>query len=262
MPESLISHLIWNYVFGVGAHRLTSPHPMKHPHSPRGGQLMTGMLAVLSILSQAFAASEIPRGTLHVDRDLVRVGAPSQLSWQIKYPAGVSEVIEILPPYLIKPKTDLKMRVRVLGASFQASATSFLPVELMWSNNSAAWSRAFYGRKTDVDPSNIVLETTVKAGDTIKFGGRAYRDQWLPLYHSAAETPNLVILQNGDNVPASSPAFQKGLIESFLSPYLASDKKTVKIGKRDLILLMELGQSAPRIPDFDLQDLAVLITFE
>ena len=223
---------------------------------------MTSMLAILSLLSQAFATTEIPRGKLEVDRDLVRVGTPSQLSWQIDYPAGVTEVIDILPPYIIKAKTDLKMRVRVLGASFQASTATFLPVEVMWSKNSAAWTRVFFGRQTNVDPSTIVLETNVKAGDTLKFGGRGYRDKWLPLHHTASATPNLVMLQNGDKVPASTPAFQQGLIGSFLTPYLASDKLTVKIGNRDLILLMELGQTNPQVPGFDIQDLVVLVTFE
>ena len=38
--------------------------------------------------------------------------------------------------------------------------------------------------------------------------------------------------------------------------------KKVKIGNRDLILLMELGQTNPNNSGFDLQDLVVLVTFE
>jgi hypothetical protein len=36
----------------------------------------------------------------------------------------------------------------------------------------------------------------------------------------------------------------------------------VKIGDRDLILLMELGQTNINNSGFDLQDLVVLVTFE
>jgi hypothetical protein len=41
-----------------------------------------------------------------------------------------------------------------------------------------------------------------------------------------------------------------------------SSTKTVKIGDRDLILLMELGQTNTTASGFDLQDLVVLVTFE
>jgi len=236
---------------------------MKLPHSPRGGRWITGMLAVASMMAQAFAA-DIPSGILTVDRTLMRVGTRPQLDWKIAYPStSVTDVVEILTPNIIKPKSDLKMRVRVLGASFQQTSTTFLPVEAQWSRNSSAWTRMFYGRQTEVDPSKVVLETTIKKGDTVNFGGRGYRDKaWLPLYNTTMTTPNLVMLKNGDKVPATTPAFQQGLIESFLTPYLASDKKTVKIGDRDLILLLELGQTDPRVSGFDLQDLVVLVTFE
>jgi hypothetical protein len=218
----------------------------------------------MSLTAQTFAATEIPHGTLNVDRSMVRVGARSQLDWQIEYPsAGVTDVVEIITPNIIKPKTDLKMRVRVLGASFQQNVNTYLPVEVMWSKNNSSWSRIFYGRQTDVNPAKVVLDTTVKKDELINFGGRGYRNNaWLPLYNTAAVTPNLVVLQNGEKVPSTTPAFQQGLIESFLKPYLATDGKTVKIGERDLILLLELGQTNPNVSGFDLQDLVILVTFE
>lgn len=234
---------------------------MKLPHAPRGGRLLATWLAIAGMALPAFAA-EIPHGTLQVDNDLVRVGARTQLDWQIQYPSVVTDVVEIISPNIIKPRSDLTMRVRVLGASFQQSTTSYLPVEVMWSRNNASWSRIFYGRQTDVIASKVVLETIVRKGETINLGGRGYRSGWLPLYHTALTTPNLVMLKNGDQVPATTPAFQQGLIESFLTPYLASDKKTVRIGNRDLILLLELGQTNPKVSGFDLQDLVVLVTFE
>jgi hypothetical protein len=210
----------------------------------------------------AFAATEIPRGTLNVDSTLVRAGSRSQIDWNIEYPAGVTDVIEIVTPNIIKPKETLKMRVRVLGASFQQAVNSYLPVEVMWSKNNSSWARLFYGTQTAVNPSTVVLDTTVKKGDTVNFGGRGYRSGWLPLYNTSAASPNLIMLKNGDKVPSTTPAFQQGLIESFLTPYLGSDKKTVKIGQRDLIVLLELGQTNPAVSGFDLQDLVILVTFE
>jgi hypothetical protein len=226
---------------------------------------MTGLLACLLSFASAQAANTIPTGTLNVDRNMVRVGTRSQLNWQIQYPAPVSEVtevIEVVTPNIIKPKQDLKMKVRVLGASFQQTITSFLPVEVMWSKNNSSWSRVFYGSQLLVNPNSVVLNTNVKKNDRISFGGRGFRDGWLPLYNTSTASQNLVMLKNGDRIPNTIPALQGGAIESFLSPYLLADKKTVKIGNRDLILLMELGQTNTNNSGFDLQDLVVLVTFE
>jgi hypothetical protein len=70
------------------------------------------------------------------------------------------------------------------------------------------------------------------------------------------------MLKNGDRVPTTVPALNGNTIESFLKPYMNSSTKTVKIGDRDLILLMELGQTNTNASGFDLQDLVVLVTFE
>lgn len=230
---------------------------------PRRGRLLTGLLAGLCVLGNVTATDAVPRGTLNVDRDLVRTGTRSQLTWQIEYPAPVTSVIDIVTPNVIKPKKDLKMRVRVLGASFQETATKFLPVEVMWSRNNASFSRIFYGLQTGVNPSSVVLDTTVKAGDTLNFGGRGWRSgAWLSLYRTNVATPNLVMLKNGDRVPTTVPALNGSSIESFLRPYMNTSTKTVKIGDRDLILLLELGQTNTSSSGFDLQDLVILVTFE
>ena len=70
------------------------------------------------------------------------------------------------------------------------------------------------------------------------------------------------MLKNGDRVPSTVPALNGNSIESFLKPYMNTSTKTVQIGDRDLILLMELGQTSPSSSGFDLQDLVVLVTFE
>lgn len=237
---------------------------MNSPLPPRSGRLLAGMLSCLCAFATASATdSAIPTGKLSVDRDLVRTGTRSQLTWQIEYPAPVTSVIDILPPNIVKPKKDLKMRVRVLGASFQESVTKFLPVEVQWSKNNSSFSRIFYGYQTNVNPSTVVLNTTVKAGDTINFGGRGWRgNAWLPLYRTSAATPNLIMLKNGDRVPTTVPALNGNSIESFLKPYMNTSTKKVQIGDRDLILLMELGQTNTSASGFDLQDLVVLVTFE
>lgn len=278
---------------------------MKHHHTPRGGRLAIGLLACLCSLQSVSAEETIPTGKLDIDRTLVRVGSFSQLDWQIHYKTGITEVLDVLPPSIFKPKEDLTMRVRVLGASFQqtrdnngggnntdgvdssnpAKGTEIsgneidnfmtddeirgsnnaydLPVEAVWSMNNSPWARIFYGTQSQINPSRVVLDIPVKAGDIINFGGRGYHEKaWLPLYTTATSTPNVLTLKNGDVVPTDIAAFQQCLIEDYLKPYLAMDGKTVKIGNRDFIVLMELGQTDPTHYGFDLQDLAVLVTFE
>lgn len=230
----------------------------------RSGRLMAGILTCLLAIGSSHAADNmVPTGTLTVDRDLLRVGTKSQLSWSINYPAPVTEVIDIVPPNIIKPKKDLKMKVRVLGASFQETVTKFLPVEVMWSKNNGSWTRVFYGYQSAVIPSTVALTANVKKNDTINFGGRGYRDgAWLPLYNTASNTSNLVMLKNGDRVPSTVPALNGLSIESFLKPYMNTTTKKIQIGDRDVIMLMELGQTNTNNSGFDLQDLVVLVTFE
>ncbi len=250
---------------------------------------MIGCIACLSSFSSAFA-SDIPTGTLNVDRSFVRAGTHSQLDWKIKYPVPVKKLIET--------QKTLKMRVRVLGSSFQENRTNnghgnnldrvdasnpktirsgaydpsgsydderklgkavFLPVEVMWSLNNSSWTRLFYGTQTNVNPSSVVLNTTVKQGDIISFGAQGYRNKaWLPFYSTAATSPNVLVLANGATVPST---IQQSFIESILRPYLAANN-TVKIGTRDLIVLIELGQTNPIYADFNLQDVVLLVTFE
>jgi hypothetical protein len=262
---------------------------MKHYHSPRGGRLMIGLLAGLCTLSSAFAAEAVPTGTLNVDRTLVRVGSRSQLDWKIQYPTA---------SVTLTPKTNLTMRVRLLGASFYQSKAnngggnnydsvdssnpntiatgaydpsagyddeihsgkvSLLPFEVMWSLNSATWSKIYSGTQSGVNPTNVVLNKTVKPGDTINFGARGYRDKaWLPFYSTATASPNVVVLENGATLPS---IVQQSSVQNILSPYLDSNNK-IKIGTRNLIILMELGQTNPNYADFNLQDLVILVTFE
>jgi hypothetical protein len=244
-------------------------------------------IACLCTFSAAFAA-DIPTGKLNVDRTLVPAGSRPQLDWRIQYPVPVTELLKA------------QMRVRVLGASFQEYKTNNgggnnldgvdssnasnikkgivdpsgtyddekkfgkaiqLPVEVMWSLNNSSWSRLFYGTQSDVNPSTIVLNTPVKSApaDIIHFGAHGYRNgAWLPFYSTATPSQNVVVLKNGDSVPT---IIQQSFIDSTLKPYLAADNK-VKIGTRDLIVLMELGQTNPIYADFNLQDLVLLVTFE
>lgn len=249
------------------------------------------MISIACLCSFSFAsAADIPTGKLNVDRTLVRSGTRSQLDWKINFPVSVKK--------LIATQSNLTMRVRILGSSFQEYRTNngggnnfdrvdssnantvqrgtydpsgtydderklgkpvMLPIEVMCSINHSPWSRLFYGTQSNVNPSTVVLSATVNPTDTIRFGGHGFRNgAWLPFYSTGTPTQNVVVLQNGSTVPS---LIQQSFKQDILKPYLAADQK-VKIGTRDLIVLMELGQSNPIYADFNLQDVVILVTFE
>lgn len=234
------------------------------PLPPRASVLAALSLAV-SVLAPASRAADtitVPRGTLTADRELIRVGSKPTLTWNVDFPSEITTIVDIIPPNTIRPKKDVTMRVRVLGASFQETLNSFLTVQSYYRTNNGTWTSFFSGLQTLVNPTSVLLSKSITKNTKIDFAGRGYRSGWLTLYNTAVDTPNVVMLQNGDSVPATTPAFQQGQIESFLKPYLDSKGKTIKIGPKDLILLYELGQTNPSASGFDLQDLVVLVTFE
>jgi hypothetical protein len=230
---------------------------MKHYHSPRGGSLMVSLFASLCTLSSAFATEAIPTGKLNVDRTLVRVGTSSQLDWQINYPA---------PPVGVNliPTVKVKMRVRTLGVAFQSGSTQ-LPFEGSWKTNNTSWSVFFRGNAASVTPTNVLVDRTVEANETISFRGRGGQNaagtSWYPYHQTNANDPYAVVLKNGDKPPSYAPAYNQGNVKSFLSGYLDSAGR-IKIGEQDLIILWEGSTAAPGTTYFDMQDLVVLVSFE
>jgi hypothetical protein len=230
---------------------------MKHHHSPRGGRLMTGLLAGL-LSSCATFAQDIPTGKLNVDRTLVRVGTQSNLDWNIQYP-------NIRPVDVdLKPTTKVIMRVRTLGVAFQSGST-LLPFEGSWRINSTSWSVFFKGNANAVVPTTVLVERVVEKGDTIRFRGRgganANGTSWYAYHETNNNDAYAVVLKNGDSPPSYAPAYNQGTIKSFLSPYIDATGK-IKIGSQDLIILWEGSTASPGTTYFDMQDLVVLVSFE
>jgi hypothetical protein len=235
----------------------------------------------------------IPRGSLSVDSAMVRVGTQSNLTWQIKYPEKVTDIIEVTP-ITITSKEELKMRVRVLGSKVRTNnghgnnvdgmdtsntgnksgsdlsgaiddekkGTSFgdMPVEVVWSKNKSAWSRIFYGSYGTIVPTSIVLDTVIAKSDVVDFGARGYLLDWLPLYCTSTNCSNLVILKNGDSTPLQIASSKQ--MAGFIKPYLTTDYKKAKIGDNELLILVELDQTEPMAVGFNYQDLGMLVTFE
>ncbi|MEO5915749.1 MAG: hypothetical protein ABIS50_16055 [Luteolibacter sp.] len=231
---------------------------MKYPHSPRGGSLITGLLAILCTLHTASAASDIPTGTLNVDRTMIRVGSRSNLDWSIQYPSVSPVGVDLIPT------AKVKMKVRTLGVAFQSGSILF-PMEGSWTKNSSGWTTFFKGTSLSVVPTNVLVDTTINKGDVIKFRGRggsnALGTSWYDYHQTNTSDANVVVLKNGDKPPSYAPAYSQGNIKSFLTPYLDSTGK-IKIGAQDLIILWEGSDADPGTTYFDMQDLVVLVSFE
>jgi hypothetical protein len=233
---------------------------MKTTHSP-DRYMLTGMMAMICMLSPTFAATDIPTGTLTVDRTLVLLGTRSQLAWQIRYPTGITDVVTVTESGTIIAKTNVTMRVRTLGVAFQSGST-LLPVEGSWSKNNGSWIRFSYGTGPTVVPTNVLVETPVSMNDRIDFGCRGWSgSSWFPFHHTRVIDRYVTVLKNGDSAPSYVPAYNQGTVKSFLAPYIDGSGK-IRIGSRDLIILWEASTAAPGTTYFDMQDLVVLVTFE
>ena len=196
-----------------------------------------------------------------MDRSLVRVGARSQLDWQIEYPSQVTDIVDVTNTGTIIPKVPLKMSVRTLGVAFQ-SGSKLLPLEGYWGKNNGSFTRFFYGTGPSVVPTKVLVSTTVKINDRIDFSGRGWDgSSWLPTHSTRKLAQYIVVLKNGDSAPSYAPAYNQASAKSFLTPYLDASGR-IKIGPRDLIILWEATTAAPGSTSFDMQDLVVLVTFE
>ncbi|MBB5353386.1 hypothetical protein HNR46_003643 [Haloferula luteola] len=243
------------------------------------------LLSVVALLSPAFAGNGdgnngngvgnqpveplLPTGSLDAFPTLVQTGTHPTLSWEIQYPESILDIIQIDPEDgSIVPLEDLCMEIRVLGASYQVGVDrKGRPV---WGyveaqariGSSGSFAQFFYDTQDDVKPSYLYGFASVPAMTRIDFRARCFNGgQWLPWRSTESASPNVVALINGDQPPSSVPAFSQGNIEDFLDPYLDEGGK-VEIGPKDVIYLIELGQTDTTSSGFDLQDIVLLVSFD
>lgn len=210
----------------------------------------------------------IPVGSLDAYPVLVQTGTHPTLTWDIQYPESIIDIITVPPNGPVTPNVDLCMEVRVLGASYQIGwdrrgrpVWGHVQAEVRGDGDSS-WTQFFYGTQDEVRPSYTYHTQAVRAGQPIDFRARCYDgSQWRGWRMTGTGTPNVVALIDGDTPPTSVPAFQQGNIESFLEPYLDGGGK-IQIGPKDIIFLIELGQTDTSAPGFDLQDLVIIATFD
>jgi len=235
---------------------------------------ITGLLSILTLLGSNLGAQQasptIPVGDLSAFPTIVQAGTKPQLTWSVTVPAAVIDVITVTPPGTITAKRKLRMDVRVLGASVWASTTNsngqvtggyFVPTEAQQRTNSGSYARIFYNTHTNINPNTIVKTQTLNANDKVDFGGRYFfNNNWSTLYTTTNNAQQVVALVNGDTPPTTTPLYQQPTIQSFILPYLDA-QGNMKLGPRDLIYLMELTHTDKNNGGWDLQDLALIVTF-
>ncbi|MEM9081340.1 MAG: hypothetical protein AAGC74_11685 [Verrucomicrobiota bacterium] len=225
------------------------------------------LLALLALLASGHGQLSLgsldipPTGSLEASPRLVRAGTFPNLDWEINHPE-VIDVVTIPPTNEIIPKSDLTMKVRVLGSAVSDSRR-YYDTQLWYKINGGwNWSFLFQGQHLEVDPGEVVLSRVVEENDVIQFGGRYYNRYWQTFFYSGTDTPNVLALKNGEAVPEThAPSYYQSTVESFLAPYLDENRR-ISIGPRDVILLFELTHTDTTHWGFDMQDLVVLVTFE
>lgn len=210
----------------------------------------------------------IPVGALSAYPTIVQAGTHPVLTWGIDYPQIATDIVTIEDDNTIVAKEALTMEVRVLGASYQTGTDRY--GKPIWgtvdaqvrADGATSWTRVFYNTQNKVVPTQVVHTQTVRANYTIDLRARCYNgSSWLSYRSTGVTTPNVVLLVNGEEPPSTVPAFRQQNIEDFLRPYLDASGKIV-IGPKDVIYLIELGQTNVAASGFDLQDLVVLVTFK
>ncbi len=232
--------------------------------------LLAALVSVPALARGQNQAPLIPTGSLSASPTIVHAGTHPTLAWNVTLPQSVIDIVDIVPPGTIKPKKNLTMNVRVLGASVkrvwtnskgQVTKWEWVPTEALLRYNSGSYTRIFYNTHDKVNPNTIVKTQTVAKNSTINFGGRYNVDgSWATTYTSTTHQHNVIALKNGDTPPTTTPLYQQPTIESFILPYLDA-QGNIKLGPRDVIYLMELTHTDRNDGGFDLQDLVLLVTF-
>ncbi|WP_193214123.1 hypothetical protein [Luteolibacter marinus] len=237
---------------------------MYSPASPRGGVAPAGIFACLCLAASALAEdTNVPRGTLTVDRDLIRVGLKSQLSWDITYPTKAADLVNKDKDGNCVPKTRVRMQVRVLAAAF-GNNVRYLDVDGRIIVNGSS-TRIFSGDQTDVNPSKVVFDKIVERNSTISVTGFAYDYQTRPTTTYSCTTTrtdkSVVALFDGEALPSHQASMYPGMqlnALDYIANYMDAGNKA-NIGSDQVIFLGDFNPYGSA--GYDLNDYVIIITF-
>ena len=110
-------------------------------------------------------------------------------------------------------------------------------------------------------PISILGRSWKKTDSSYDGSSNSHWEQELE-FDSASGTPNVLVLRDGDAVPAIEPFQNQTSIVSFLQGYVDDATDTVVLNDNQAILLYELGTTDLSSSSADFQDLVVLVTLK
>lgn len=247
------------------------PQPPKK-HALRFLPLLVLLTTVTALRAQSNnLAPTIPMGSLSAFPTIVQAGTHPTLTWNVVLPESVDYVIDIQSPGTIRPKRCLIMDVRVLGAAVKQVRTNpngkiigwdWVATQAQMNYNSQGYKQIFYNTHNKIKPNSIIYSQFVDTDSSITFGGRyVLPDGAWSAFQSSTNSTRVHTLKNGDLPPTSTPLRQLPTLESYLVPYLDPSTSRLKLGPRDVMVMMELTHLNPADSAYDLQDLVLLLTF-
>lgn len=209
-----------------------------------------------------------PTGTISAFPTIVETGTFPEVTWDIKHPVPITEFINIEPNGSIKTKTNLRVEVRVLGASSQYTDSKgtrqWKTAEAEVKTNNGSWARFFRGTQLDVRPSVVCKELTLAANTVLNFRGRnqvgtdsSVMNAW---WNTGVGGYNVLTLGDGALPPIWSGSASQRSPADFIQPYVDGNGY-LALGPRDVIIFYELGGTSRFWGDRDTQDLVLLVTF-
>ena len=235
-----------------------------------------------------------PVGTLHISRLMVQTGVRPLLSWNIEYPQGVSDILEISPEGGLTTKVPTLVEIRVVGMGNNGHSNNghgnnldgvdvsnpgqgdggpngeddpsgSYDDEAKMANfkmltGGGTWIELFSGDSTQVVSDEVLHSWIAQPGEVIDFMARIgpESDDGNTVQWSQLHGLSVVGLTNGDPFPN---IYEGAKIGSFLSSYVDKDEAIV-LGPREMIFLFELDSSDPANELHDMQDIVVVVSFK
>lgn len=216
--------------------------------------------AALTLTTQAFSSgkSAVPVGSLKVNKTMVRQGVAPILSWKIKFPKKVTDVVTIPPDDTIVPKTKLRVKVSMVGVGITDQTGREYPSKSYMKFGSSAWKHVFTGKGSQVRPDKVLIDRVVEKGEVLQFSAKVNLKGYGYYYNNSK---NITVLKNGDTPPNVAAGYShQTSVATYLRPYVKNGK--IAIGPMDVLYVSELTHSNPKSSGYDMQDSIVLVQFE
>lgn len=217
-------------------------------------------LGTLACVSAANAENPKPdpTGELSVNLAMVRQGVAPILTWKIKYPTTITDVVDIPPTDEIIPKTRLRVKVSMVGVGLTDQRGTQYPAKNYLKIGSGGWRHLFTGRGRDVRPGELLVDRIVQPGEALRYSAKVDLRGYSTYYN---DHRNITVLRNGDTPPSVAAGYDHQTpVASYLRPYVKDGK--IALGPMDLLYVSELTHTNPSHHGYDMQDSIVLVQFE